>query len=223
MNFGIQQNAGWNTVVDVSWVGTMGRHLRWSFNLEPLPLGTNFDPKNMDPTTGRVYPTNFLLPLTGYSGLSYNNWGATSNYHSLQTMVNRRFTKGLQFGVSYTFSKWLDVVDYDDNGVSPFFPARNYNYGFSQMDRTNNARINFLYDLPKTPWKDFASRWVLNGWQISGISAFISGSPMNVGFSTTDNKDITGTPSAGARILVTGNPVLPKSQRDFYHAFNTAV
>jgi hypothetical protein len=222
-NFGIQQKVGWGTVVDVAYVGTFGRHLRWSFDLDPLPIGTNFDPRNNDPTTGRVLPAPFLRSYQGYTGVTNNNYGATSNYHSLQTMVNRRFAKTLQFGASWTFSKWLNAVDFDDNAVSPFVPARQWNYGFSQFDRTHNLRVNFLYDVPAVPWKDRASRWVLSGWQVSGITAFISGSPANVGFTTTNNLDITGTPSQGARIVVLGNPVLPKSERTFSRHFRNDV
>jgi hypothetical protein len=168
-------------------------------------------------------PDNFLRSYTGYSGVSYINYGATSNYHSLQAMLNRRFAKGLQFGTSYTWSKWLDAVDYDDNSVSPFVSAKQWNYGLSAMDRRHNLRVNFLYDLPNVPMKDIASRWVLNGWQVSGITSFISGAPGNVGFSTTNNKDITGTPSQGARVVVTGKVQLPKGEQTFSSFFRKDV
>jgi hypothetical protein len=64
---------------------------------------------------------------------------------------------------------------------------------------------------------------MLNGWQISGIASFISGRPAGVGWSTTSAVDVTGTPSDGARIVVTGNPVLPKSDRTFFQNFRTDV
>ena len=62
----------------------------------------------------------------------------------------------MQFGASYTWSKWLNTVDYDDNTVSPFIPAKQWNYGLSGMDRRHNLRVNFLYDLPSVPMKDLA-------------------------------------------------------------------
>jgi hypothetical protein len=222
-NFGIQQNLGWGTVLDASYVGTFGRHLRWAFDLDPIPIGARFNPANLDPTTNKALPDNFLRSYSGYSSVNHANYGATSNYHSLQVMVNRRFARGLQFGSAYTFSKWLDAVDFDDNSVSPFVPARQWNYGLSATDRTHNLRINFLYDLPNAPWDHFLARWTLNGWQVSGITAFISGAPANVGFSTTNNKDITGTPSSGARVVVTDKVELPKSERTFYRYFRTDV
>jgi hypothetical protein len=196
----------------------------WSFDMDPIPIGANFDPKNIDPTTGRVYPAQFLRKYVGLSSATLRNWGSSSNYNSLQTMVNRRFAKGLQFGASWTFSKWLDTADYDYDSISPFFPARARNYGLSGNDRTHNLRVNFLYDLPKTPWKDIFSRWVLHNWQIAGLNGFISGAPTAVGFATTNNADITGTPSEGARIDVSGvSPVLPRSERTFDRNFRTDV
>lgn len=226
LSFGVQHNLGHGTVLDVGYVGTLGRHLNWAFDLDPVPLGANFDPRNADPTSATRAPlsANFLRrPYYGLSGVTYTNWGGTSNYHSLQTSINRRFAAGLQFGVSHTWSKFLDAVDFDGNTVSPFVPARQYNYGLSTYDRSQNLRVNFLYDLPGI-WKDhMVSRWVLNGWQISGINAFISGSPSGVGFTTTNNADITGTASTGARIDVIGSPVLSKGEKTFARNFRTDV
>ena len=72
------------------------------------------------------------------------------------------------------------------------------------------------------PWNDYASRWILNGWEVSGIASFISGSPTSVGLNTTNNADITGTSSQGARVNVSDNPVLPK-RRTFDRNFRTEV
>lgn len=114
-------------------------------------------------------------------------------------------------------------MDFDGNTVSPFVPARQYNYGLSTYDRTHNLRMNFLYQLPRVWYGNLVSRWTLNGWEIGGINAFISGSPTGVGFTTTNNADITGTSSQGPRIDVVGNPVLPKSERTFAMNFRTDV
>jgi hypothetical protein len=114
-------------------------------------------------------------------------------------------------------------VDFDGNGVNPFVPARQWNYGLSSYDRTHNLRMNFLYQTPQIWYRSVVSKWVLNGWELSGINAFISGAPGAAGFSTTNNADITGTPSQGPRIDVVGDPVLPKSERTFAKNFRTDV
>ena len=64
---------------------------------------------------------------------------------------------------------------------------------------------------------------VLNGWQLSGIANFLSGAPLGVGYALVNPVDITGTPDLNARIVVTGNPVLPKSERSFSRNFRTEV
>jgi len=149
MHFGIQQNVGFGTVVEVTYVATLGRHLSWGFDLNPIPIGADFLPSNIDPTTGRVYATNFLRTVyPGMNNISYFNWGASSNYHSMQTTVNRRFARRLQYGLSWTWSKWLDISDTDNNLVSPFFPARSFNYGYAGGDRPQNLRMNWLYEVP---------------------------------------------------------------------------
>jgi hypothetical protein len=225
INFDIQRNVGFGTVVDVGYVGTFGRHLQMAQNLSPIPMGAHFDPANADPTNTKVpLPDTFLRPYLGYSSVTQYNWGLNSSYNSLQTTVNRRFAPGLQFGASWTWSKYMDYGDFDTGTpLSPFLSWRVWNYQLSSFDRTHNLRVNFLYEVPKAPWNNLESRLVLNGWLISGIGSFISGAPATVGFTTTNSLDITGTPDQSARIVVTGNPVLDKSSRTFAQNFKTNV
>lgn len=74
MSFGIQQNLGWSTVLDTSWVANLGRHLNWAFDLAPVPLGANFNPANIDTTTTNRAPlsANFLRQsYFGFGGVTY--------------------------------------------------------------------------------------------------------------------------------------------------------
>jgi hypothetical protein len=91
-------------------------------------------------------------------------------------------------------------------------------------DRTHVFVANYSYDLPKAGsalgFKPAA--WVLDNWQVSGMTTFTSGAPFTPSFSTTDGQDITGS-SEGARITVVGDPYLPKSERTFYRNFNPAA
>jgi len=58
MSFGIQRDIGFHSVLDVSYVGSLGRHLAQSRSLNAVPYGTNFQASSIDPTTG-----NTPLPL----------------------------------------------------------------------------------------------------------------------------------------------------------------
>ena len=226
MNFslGIQQQI-WGTVLDASYVGGLSRHLQATRNLNAIPMYARFDPKNEDPTLpGRPLPDNFFRPYTGYGNLNLTEWSGTSNYNALQFSANRRFARGLQFGVAYTFSKALGTGSADGSTYSPYFTARSRNYGPLSFDRTHVLVINYMYDLPKVGSRlGFKpAGWVLDNWQVSGITSFISGAAFTPSFSTVDGEDITGS-GEGAVITVVGDPRLDKSERSYYRNFNTDV
>ena len=107
-------------------------------------------PQNFDPTQpGRPLPDNFFRPYMGYGDLFVQEHTGSSNYHSLQVSANRRFSRGLQFGLAYTWSKALGIADTDTSLVSSYFPVRQWNYGPLAYDRTHTLVVNYLYDLPK--------------------------------------------------------------------------
>ncbi len=219
----IQRDIGFGTVVDAGYVGSVGRHLMWQRDLNPVPLGANFQQSNIDPTTKKAYPKQFLVPYAGYNNLIYREWGASSNYHSLQVSANRRFARGLQFGAAWTWSKAMDYNSGDQSTVSALVPVRVWNYGLSDYDRTHLFKLNWLYDIPSLGVGNKALDRIINHWQLSGIVSFVSGNPMSVGYGTTTAVDFTGTPTQGARIVVLDNPILPKSERTFDRFFNTEV
>ncbi|HEY2930513.1 MAG TPA: carboxypeptidase-like regulatory domain-containing protein [Acidobacteriota bacterium] len=226
MNFSlsVQRNIGAGTVVDVGYVGSLARHLLWQKNLNAIPFGANFDPRNADPTNPSVpLSPAFLRPFKGYGNINFREWASSSNYHSLQVSANRRFTRGVQFGGSWTWSKAMDFNDLDSDTVSTLIPVRVWNYGLAAFDRTHVLKINWLWSLPKAPSDSLPLKAVLNNWQVSGIASFVSGAPLGVGFSTVTATDITGSPTDGARVVVKGDPVLPKSERTFSHNFRTEV
>ncbi|MGH6630736.1 MAG: hypothetical protein ACREB3_13480, partial [Burkholderiales bacterium] len=174
MNFSlsVQQNIGFGTILDVAYVGALGRHLLWQRNLNSIPFGANFKPENADPTNPATpLPQAFLRPLRGYGNLNYREWAATSNYHSLQLSANRRFAESLQFGLSWTWSKSLDFNSGDTDTVSALVPVRVWNYGLSSFDRTHVLKLNWLWDLPKASGGNRLMRRVLNDWQMSGIAS----------------------------------------------------
>jgi hypothetical protein len=91
------------------------------------------------------------------------------------------------------------------------------------FDRTHMLKLNWMWALPKTPFHSVVLKKALNGWQLSGITSFLSGAPTTVGYSSTNGVDVTGTATQGARIVVLSNPVLPKGERTFYQNFRTDV
>lgn len=221
-SFSVQQNVGFGTVVDVGYVGSLARNLLWTRPLNAIPFGANFDSRNFDPTLpGRPLPPQFLRPTVGYLNINYRETAASSNYHSMQVSVNRRFQKGLQMGGSYTWSKAMDYNDEDGATISALVPVREWDYGLAAFDRTHNLKINFLYDLPSPQSPNYVSRFLVAGWQVSGIASFTSGRPLSVGFTTTTAVDITGSPTDNARVLVVGQGPIASGDRTFARNFNT--
>lgn len=223
--FGIQQDVGFATVLDISYVGTLGRHLMQSKNINTVPYGARFLPANEDRTSpGRPLPDNFFRPYPGYTGISWYENVSTSNYNSLQVSANRRFTRGFQFGLAYTWSKAMDYTDTDGGGVAVYRPLRVWNYGKAGFDQTHVFVLNYTWDLPRVSrwWNQAVARHLLDNWQLSGITSFVSGQPSGVGFSTTDGADITGG-GDGARIVVTGKAPLPHGERKFARWFDPSV
>jgi hypothetical protein len=152
---------------------------------------------------------------------------STSNYHSLQTQINKRFSKGFQFGAAWTWSKAMTLVNGNNDAVNPFLDFRMRNYGKAGFDRTHNFVLNYLYDIPKlsSVWKSSAVKWVFDDWQLSGLTTFTSGSPLGIGYSLVAAADLTGASGAGvdSRINVLSNPILPKSERTELRHFNTSA
>ena len=222
MSLTIQRNIGFGTVVDVGYVGSLGRNLSWQRSLQDIPLGTRFLPASADPTNTRVpLPDAFLRPVLGFNGIGYNEDAGSSNYHSLQITALRRFARNVEFGLAYTWSKALDFNDGEFGGINTVAPFREWNYGLAGFDRTQIAKVNWLWDLPKHKWSLAPMRVALNDWQISGVFTMQSGSPVGVGYSQVTPVDLSGTPSISPRILVVGVPNLSSGERSFSRNFNT--
>ena len=97
--------------------------------------------------------------------------------------MNRRFVQGLQFGVSYTWSKSMDYTS-GDNGLHPDVPAdtRQWLYGLAAFDQTHVAVVNYIWDLPKASslLPNRIVKLLLDNWQFSGIGTIASGTPTGV-------------------------------------------
>ncbi len=223
-SFSMQHRLAGGTVVDVGYSGSLGRHLLWTRNLNSIPFGTNFLSSSADPANPATpLAPAFLRPYRGYNDVLYREYAGTSNYHSLQVSANRRFARNVQFGGSWTWSKAMDFNSNEGDLMSNLIAARTWAYALSNLDRTHVLKVNWLWDVPAPKSGAKLVRAVLSQWQVSGILSFVSGTPLGVGFSQVTTADITGSPTDGARIVVTGNPVLPKGERTFNSNFRTDV
>ncbi|HWB85274.1 MAG TPA: carboxypeptidase-like regulatory domain-containing protein [Bryobacteraceae bacterium] len=226
MSFGIQRDLGFHTVLDVSYVGSLGRHLAQSRSLNAVPYGTNSLPTSIDPTGTNPLPLNFLRPVQGYGDITYYELSSTSNYQSMQTTVKRSFQKGLMLGLAWTWSKSMDYVS-PSGTINPFTDYREWNYGKSSTDRTHVVAINYDYTIPNLSgvWKNRFAKAVGDGWGISGITTLMSGVPMGISYTLVSTTDLTGGGGSGVdtRVNLLGPVALPRSQRTDTEAFNISM
>jgi hypothetical protein len=207
-----------NMMLDVAYVGTLGRHLQDNKNLNYNAFGQCFQAKNQDPQLLAASPNallgndclgaNFLKPYPGYGSINLYQSEATSNYNALQVQIQRRATKGLFVGAAYTWSKALATAlsggTNDNSFVRPDQFNRLANYAPSSFDRRQVLAINYVYSTPRLPIGNGFTRIFTDGWQLSGVTEAVTGSPFTPGFSISGagNQNITGSNTEGARIGV---------------------
>src|SRR5262245_9514743 len=125
---------------------------------------------------------NKFRPFPDLAGVRYQEYTATSNYHSLQMTLSRQTGKNLQFFATYTFSKVLGTRGGEFVDLDPL-DVRGRSYGVLDYDRTHIFNLSYNYNLPNlSPTKNVVGRGLLNSWQISGITTFSSGTPINLRF-----------------------------------------
>ena len=135
----------------------------------------------------RRYSSPFCQPTTGagcppdgvpvFSSVFAENTIANSNYNSLQTQVEKRFSRGMEFHVSYTWSKSFDEASSFENILNPLDFRRSY--ALSLFDARNRLVYSYVWQLP-VPTKHGLAGKLVNGWAVSGITSFQTGFPIRI-------------------------------------------
>jgi hypothetical protein len=211
-SFGIQQNVGWGTVLDVAYQGTWGLNRNLNFNINPVPLGADFSPKYADPTQAVTNPLQpphlpaaFQRPnYPGFGDINIHTFAGKSAYNGLQVSVRHRLQNGFTFGVSYAWSRAMSLAGYDPLVADNFVR----NWGPQGTDRRHVGAVNYSYDIPKLGLilHNKAIGIIADNWTLSGITGFSTGAPFTPTFTTTNALDITGSPNETPRINVVSNP-----------------
>ena len=166
-NLNIQREITPTIGLMVGYFGSKGTHLRISRNL------------NQFINTVRPFPSlsasSPILPGTSVGNITEITNAGNSNYNALWISGNKRLSRGLQFNASYTLSKSFDYNSLNSQGivVQNSFNLRD-DYALSSFDARHRFVINWIYELPLK-----GSR-LLDGWQISGITQWQTGNPINI-------------------------------------------
>jgi len=241
---GVQRELGWGTVIEASYVGSRARWLGEQRDINQIPDEARFvnctlaaqlnvpcHPENRDPFTA-LSQTNitsgalnddFLHPYLGYGGtINYVTFSGNSRYDSLQIQMNRRYAKGFQYGLAYTWSKSMDVTSDDRDGLvfatGTALGGRDYlkyNYAPSDFDQRHVFSVNYIWDVPLfNKLGNGFLRALLGGWIVSGTTSFATGKPkdISVSYSSTSVGISKGqTCPVGSLINATGDACTPIS------------
>jgi hypothetical protein len=251
-NLAVQRQVTTNLSFELAYTGSKVTHIGVpDYNVNQLTaaqlaLGSALTENVPNPFVGQIPASSplgratisraqLLKPFPRFQNviLFRNNVGNTS-YHGLYSKLEKRFSRGLSFLVSYTFSKLLDDASsvFDSSlgigSVANFPVADSFNRSLerdvSSGDIPHVLAISYTYDLPVGPGHalhpEGALGKLVNGWQLMGNVSVQSGLPLAIA-QTTNNNAFTGF--ATQRPSCTGDPHLPASQRSTARFFNTAV
>jgi hypothetical protein len=124
-----------------------------------------------------------LVPYKGYGQMSYMKFDGTANYNSLQSSLQRRFSKGLTLGAVYTWSHSLTTANADQDTQDPFNP-RGMDYRSASWDRRHVFAANYVYSLPNVTRHFSGPKWleyVTDNYELSGVTNFQTGAPIDLG------------------------------------------
>jgi hypothetical protein len=217
-SFGIQRELPWNTLLDASYVGKKGTHLYFGGSGQYDILGPQIEQyspsqiagllnyvsnpfygiitnQNSGLSSSTIQAYQLKLPFPQFTGFGTDDQPvADSIYNGLQVRLQKRFSAGLQFLVTYAYSKALDDASASSNAwytgsTSLQDPNRRYlERSVSLYDIPQILQLSHTYELPFGHGKKIGGNWnpvvnaFIGGWQINGIWTFDDGRPLLPGY-----------------------------------------
>jgi hypothetical protein len=171
-NGGVQRQLTNDMVLTVEYVGTRGRDIYMAYNVNTA----------LEPGPGSLTPRQ-PFPQFGVFTLQTNR--GKTNYDSLQAMLRKRFSHGLTFQASYTWSKALGDTVFYGNLVQNTYNV-NSAYGPLNYDVPQMFVLSWVYQLPfgkGQHWLGGSSRLtnvLLGNWNASSLFSAYAGTPFSV-------------------------------------------
>jgi hypothetical protein len=208
----LQQSFGSDFLFEIGYVGTKGTRLPRFIEANPavfVPGTVNGQPisNSSNADQRRLYSGCTLADSP--SSCKFSSTGeitsiANSSYNALEASMRKRFSHGLSFLVSYTWSKTIDdvssfnitgsaskpVAGENDLAQDPFNLAAER--GLSLFDARNRFVGSYVWALPFWNHPQNWYEWGLGGWQLDGIGTLMSGTP----FTVFDSNDVAAQGTA---------------------------
>jgi len=194
------------TTLEVAYVGNVARHLLGEFDFNQPTMAARTASPNAD--------VNAVRPYLGYAQIHDRGPLFTNNYNSLQISLSHRSTKGLTLGLAYTWSKDLTTNSNDRGSSASNSYDFKLDYGPSSTNTPQMLIVNYIYELPFFKSQRGLEGHILGGWELSGISSFVSGSS----FSVTQSSDpFAGTYPNGLGMKINGTTSIRADQTGSIH------
>ncbi len=222
-NFTISQRAPWRSVWEVQYSGSASRDQILDGALSDqnlIPLGAFFQ---NDPLTGSVvspfsssFNANDYYKYHNYTGIQLFSHGGYTNYNAFITTWVKQ-TGRATFTTNYTFSKVMGTRDGQTfNGNSAgnvLYPySIGANYGPLAYDHSHIFNAAYVFNLPSPIHSNRILGGVVNGWELSGITQWQSGPPLQAntnGLNSTFGNNANGATSATTYLGTNSMNLLP--------------
>jgi hypothetical protein len=212
-----EMHTGW--LLEVGYVGTRGTNLARLRSLnQALPVSMNDPIRGV--TTDTVANIPLRVPILGIppDSLLLMEAAGSSSYNGLEASLTKRLSRGLQFLVSYTYSKTLDTDGADINSTSTGNAltlgdqnSPSQRWGRASFDRTHRFVFSETWTLP-SPSIGY-QRAVLGAWSLAAVATIQSGNALTIAYTNANNvfgisedrAQLTG--ACAKNQLVTAGPV----------------
>ena len=202
-SLGIQRQLTNDMVAEITYLGSAGNHLRFTQNINQAPSGA-----------GTPAQVNARRPYPAYGSINMYKWDGNSRYNSLQSRLQQRYSHGLSFLASYTYSHSIDDIN---NRTNQFDPQTGR--GSSTFDIRQRLALSPVYELPFGEGKSFATAGVpskvFGGWQVSPLFQWQTGNPLTV--TLTQNYSNNGGTADRPDAISDPNKNAPHTQKKWFN------
>ncbi len=186
MNAAVERQLPGNVSVTAAYVGSLSHDI-------PFTNDANYDMWAPGATTSQTSINSRRPYDPGVLGqVQYLQSNQTASYHSLQISVNKPLTANLMLNGFYVLSKsfWsASMAGVGIGGATQDYSALWEERGPSDYDQFQTASISGVWNLEYYKGSSFLLKELANGWSISPIVAFNSGTPINIGTGADKNDD----------------------------------
>ena len=216
LNAAVEQQMPAGISLQVAYVGNFVRHVPDGIDANNPVYTTGASSSQTSITARRPYNDNGAL-----GQVILITSGQTANYNSLQVSAHKSLTSQLLLNGYYVWSHSIWSANSSAIGISTAqnYSALNEERGPSDNDRRNASSISGVYTIDYYHGQSFIAKALSNGWKVSAISFFNSGSPFNL--TTGSDKNLDGYNNDRPNLVPSVNPISLDKHRNRFVIANT--